>query len=111
MPEPLVLINLFSMPVELVDDFVAGWEASIAGAKDAPGFRGTRLHRSLDPDAPYPVVNVARWDSADDWRAAFEAHFSRPRRSERAGSGWSAVSAHPALYSVAHVTPDPGARS
>jgi heme-degrading monooxygenase HmoA len=108
--EPLFLINLFSMPAELVDDFVGGWEASTAAAKDAPGFRGTRLHRSLDPDAPYPVVNVARWDSAEDWRAAFDQYFSRPRRGQ-AGGGWSAVAAHPALYSVVHVTPDPGARS
>jgi acetolactate synthase-1/2/3 large subunit len=36
MNEPLVLINLFSMPTEMVDDFVGGWEQSIAAAKDAP---------------------------------------------------------------------------
>ena len=113
MSEPLVLINLFSMPAELVDDFVGQWEASIAAARHAPGFRGTRLHRSLDPDAPYPVVNVARWDSVEDWEAAFGKYFSRPRREDtgQAGGGWNAVSAQPALYSVVHVTPDPGARS
>ena len=85
-----------------------------AAAKDAPGFRGTRLHRSLDPDAPYPVVNVARWDSVEDWQAVFGKYFSRPRRrddSAQAKGGWDAVSAHPALYSVVHVTPDPGAQS
>ena len=115
MSEPLVLINLFSMPAELVDDFVGGWEASIAAAKDAPGFRGTRLHRSVDPDSPYPVVNIARWESVEDWQAAFDTYFSSPRRrddSEPADGGrWGAISAHPALYSVVHVTPDPGARS
>ncbi|MEV1244451.1 antibiotic biosynthesis monooxygenase family protein [Nonomuraea sp. NPDC050022] len=114
MSEPLVLINLFSMPAEMVDDFVGGWEASIAAAKNAPGFRGTRLHRSLDPDAPYPVVNIARWDSVEDWQAAFDKYFSGPGRSDDAGrvdGGWDAVSAHPTLYSVAHVTPDPTASS
>ena len=110
MSEPLVLVNLFSMPAEMVDGFVGGWEASVAAAKNAPGFRGTRLHRSLDPGATYPVVNIARWDSVEDWRAAFDQYFSGPSRREdsRAGnSGRGAVSAHPTLYSVVHVTPDP----
>jgi hypothetical protein len=110
MSEPLVLINLFSMPAEMVDGFVDGWEASIAAAKDAPGFRGTRLHRSLDPGATYPVVNVARWDSVEDWQAAFDKYFSVPSRPDDAGQpggGWNAVTAHPALYSVVHVTQDP----
>jgi heme-degrading monooxygenase HmoA len=124
MSEPLVLINLFTMPAEMVDDFVGQWEASIAAAKNAPGFRGTRLHRSLDPDAPYPVVNVARWDSAQDWQSAFDKYFSSPgqhqdaRQSDarqadggQADGGWGAVSAHPALYSIVHVTPDPTASS
>jgi heme-degrading monooxygenase HmoA len=106
--EPLVLINLFTMPAEMVDDFVGQWEAGIAAAKNAPGFRGTRLHRSLDPDAPYPVVNVARWDSVEDWQAAFDKYFSSPGQSD---GGWGAVAAHPALYSVVHVTPDPTASS
>lgn len=107
MSEPLVLINLFSMPAEMVDDFVSGWEAGIAAAKNAPGFRGTRLHRSLDPGATYPVVNIARWDSVEDWRAAFGKYFSGPSRREGSEAGNGAVSAHPALYSVVHVTPDP----
>ncbi|GAA3202910.1 antibiotic biosynthesis monooxygenase family protein [Nonomuraea helvata] len=113
MSEPLVLINLFSMPAEMVDGFVGQWEAGIAAAKDAPGFRGTRLHRSLDPDATYPVINIARWDSVEDWQAAFDKYFAGPSRREDAGQsggqagGWNAVSAHPALYTVVHVTPDP----
>lgn len=112
MSEPLVLINLFSMPAELVDDFVGQWEAGIAAAKNAPGFRGTRLHRSLDPGAAYPVVNVARWDSVEDWQAAFDKYFSGPGDGADAASGssgWGAVSAHPTLYSVVHVTADPAA--
>ena len=104
MSEPLVLINLFSMPAELVDDFVGRWEASVAAARHAPGFRGTRLHRSLDPEATYPVVNIARWDSVEDWQAAFDKYFSGPGRRD---VGWNPVSAHPTLYSVVHVTPDP----
>ncbi|MET1072135.1 MAG: antibiotic biosynthesis monooxygenase [Umezawaea sp.] len=100
--EPLVLINLFSMPAEVVDRFVAGWEDSTAPAKGAKGFRGTRLHRSVDPDAEFPVVNIARWDSVEEWQEAIGRHFP-PTGAGRGGP----VSAKPALYTVVHVTPDP----
>ena len=107
-PEPaLVLINLFSMPAEMVDGFVARWEDSIADAADAPGFRGTRLHRSLDPAAPFPVVNIARWDDAEQWRATVAQHFADP--SDVPAGPASAIRAQPALYTVVHTTPDPRA--
>jgi heme-degrading monooxygenase HmoA len=102
--EPLVLINLFSMPREMVDDFVAHWESSIAPAKGAAGFRRTRLHRAIDPDAPYPVVNIARWDSVEDWRATVARHFAAPGPRAREAD---VLVAHPALYTVVHTTPDP----
>ena len=112
MSEPLVLINLFSMPPSMVDDFVANWETSIAAARGAKGFRGTRLHRALDPNAHYPVVNIARWDSAEDWAASVQRHFPRSeaeadRSGQRPQSGASPISAQPALYTLVHVTPDP----
>lgn len=102
MTEPLVLINLFSLPPEEVDGFVAAWESNIAPASQAPGFRGTRLHRAIDPNAPFPIVNIARWDSVEDWEATIREHFAPP-----SGSGQRAPRARPALYTVVHVTPDP----
>ena len=111
MPDPVVLINLFSMPAEMVDDFVAGWEGGIARARGSEGFRGTRLHRAIDPGARYPVVNIARWDSEEDWRAAVGTHFladrdpGAPLQGEHAGTG--PVSALPQLYRIVHDTPDP----
>jgi hypothetical protein len=45
--EPLVLINLFTMPAERVDDFVGQWEAGIAATKNAP----LVVHVTPDPTA------------------------------------------------------------
>lgn len=107
--EPLVLINLFTMPPELVDGFVAAWETNIAVAKDAKGFRGTRLHRAIDPDASYPLVNIARWDSVEDWQATVSQHFSQPGTpgSPAPAPVAGTPTAHPALYTVVHATADP----
>jgi hypothetical protein len=105
--EPVVLINLFSMPPEMVDRFVAHWEDNIAHAHGAPGFRGTRLHRAIDPDAPFPVVNIARWDSVEEWQAAVSQYFSVPKEGNPALAGGAGPVAHPALYTVVRSTPDP----
>ena len=108
--EPLVLINLFSMPAEGVDQFLADWERNTEHSRTAKGFRGTRLHRSLDPEADYPLVNVARWDSEEDWQEAVSRFFlaSHPEHEGEQGP-W--VSAHPDLYKVVHVIDDPQAEA
>ncbi|WP_424952698.1 antibiotic biosynthesis monooxygenase [Deinococcus sp.] len=105
MTEPLVLINLFTLPPQALDPFVAGWPASTAGLAHAPGFRGTRLHRAVSPDSPYQIVNVAQWNSAEDWRAAlsgFQPGGERRRQAEAGG-----FNSEPALYRVVSATPDP----
>lgn len=107
MSEPLVLVNLFTLPASAVDPFVAGWPASTAGLARAPGFRGTRLHRAVSPEAPYPLVNVARWDSAELWEAALSGFVPGAERRRQAQAG--AFNSEPALYRVVSVTPDPQA--
>ncbi|MBN4000929.1 antibiotic biosynthesis monooxygenase [Nostoc sp. LPT] len=38
-----------------------------------PGFIDGALYRSLQSDARFCFVNVARWESQDDWKAAIDA--------------------------------------
>lgn len=105
MPEPFVLINLLTMPPEAADAFVQGWPASTAPLADAPGFRGTRLHRAVSPEAPHQLVNIARWDSIEQWHGAlagFRPPDERRRQAQAAG-----IQVHPAFYRVVSVTPDP----
>ena len=107
--EPLTLINVFTLPAAAVDDFVARWPENIAAHTGAAGFRGTRLHRSLSPDAPHQLVNIAHWDSAADWEAATAGW--RGSQDEHAQAGGQAPHAEPALYRVVSLTPDPVAVS
>lgn len=89
---PVILINPFSVPRGKEDEFLAMWRETAERVKNAPGFIETRMHRSLDPDADFRFVNVARWESEAAWRAAFAG---QPPR-ELGGP----VTAHPALYEV-----------
>lgn len=69
-PEPIVLINVFSVPPEREGEFLERWDRHAQALIDQPGFVDTRLHRSLGPDAKFSFVNVARWQSAETFRRA-----------------------------------------
>lgn len=99
------MINLITMPAAAADAFVQGWQVTTAPLRDAPGFRGTRLLRALSPDDPYQVVNVAQWDSVEQWRVALstvQPDSERRQQSEAAG-----IRPQHSFYRVVSVTPDP----
>jgi heme-degrading monooxygenase HmoA len=40
-----------------------------------PGYRWHRLHRRLDPTAPFGQINVVEWESVESWEAAHDDGF------------------------------------
>lgn len=68
--EPVTLINVFEVPAEQVDEFVALWRERAAIMSRQPGFRDSRLHRAISSDTRFQLVNVAHWDSHEAWQAA-----------------------------------------
>jgi heme-degrading monooxygenase HmoA len=97
---PVTLINVFEVPAEHVDAFVAGWRERAALMSTKPGFLSTRLHRALSPQARFQLVNVARWES----RKAFEAATANTDFQERITAASSdprvPISANPDFYRV-----------
>ena len=67
---PVILINAFEVPEGEDEAFLEGWERSRDFLRKQPGYLSTRLHRSLSPTADLRFVNVARWESAEAFRAA-----------------------------------------
>lgn len=68
----VVLINAFEVPRGKEAEALASWQRSRDFLKSQPGYIGTRLHRNIDPDGKFHLVNVARWRSAADFKAATE---------------------------------------
>ena len=69
----VVLINPFEVPADVPDEqFLAGWERAADLLKSRPGFIGSRLHRSLSPDARFRFINVAEWESPQHFMAAVQ---------------------------------------
>ncbi|HEX5996919.1 MAG TPA: antibiotic biosynthesis monooxygenase family protein [Jiangellales bacterium] len=96
---PVTLVNVFEVPTEHVDVFIAQWRERAALMSTKPGFLETRLHRALSSQTRFQLVNVARWESPE----AFEAGTADPEFRQRASVATAdpRVSAHAALYQVA----------
>jgi heme-degrading monooxygenase HmoA len=74
-PRPVTFINCMAVPPGSEDAAFAVWQEINAYMVTKPGYRWHRLHRRTDPGAPFGQINVARWESADAWKAAHDAGF------------------------------------
>jgi heme oxygenase (mycobilin-producing) len=95
MAEPLVLINVFEVPAEEAEQFIAAWEKMRDYLKSQPGYIDTALHQAVAPDADFQFVNVAHWRTAEEFLAATQ----RPEFLDSA-VGFVGYSLHPSLYRV-----------
>ena len=65
-----VLINVFEVPERQDEEFMAGWEKARQFMEQQRGYVSTALHRNLDPTARFRYVNVAVWETPEDFYAA-----------------------------------------
>jgi len=72
-----VFINCFEVPEGRDEVFLALWSQIDDRMCERKGFRWRRLYRSLAPDAKLRYVNVAGWDSAEEFEAAHDEEFVR----------------------------------
>lgn len=76
---PITFINVFEIPVDEIDTFIAQWEHRSRLMISADGFISAELHRATDSETQFQLINVTKWTS----RAHFEAATTAPQfRSE-----------------------------
>ena len=66
----IVLINPFTVPEGKMEESIVFWEKARDYLKEQPGYVSTKLHKSLKPDATFELINVAVWESTEDFIAA-----------------------------------------
>jgi heme-degrading monooxygenase HmoA len=96
--QPLVLINAFEVPEANDDEFVAAWQSAREFLETQPGYAGTTLHQTVSPDSEFRFVNVARWQTAQEFQAAVTSDAFRA-----AAAGLAQFRSHPGLYRVVGV--------
>ena len=67
-----ILINVFEVPEGRDEEFLAGWEEAKRFMERQRGYVSTAQHRSLDRNARFRYVNVAVWETPEDFRAALD---------------------------------------
>ena len=98
------LINCFEVAPEQDQRFLELWRQADDLLRSRGGYRTTRLHRALGPQARFRYVNVAELESVEAWQAAV----STPEFAAIAAR-MSGFSPSPGLYTVevAHSTAEP----
>ncbi len=92
--QSVILINPIAVPVGEEEEFLKGWRIAAEHMRRALGFRPLRLHRSVNPEAQFRFVNIAEWESPEQWQAAVH---TQPSEMIRPMLQWTA---YPALYEV-----------
>lgn len=92
MTTSVVLINVFAVSSQMEEEFLKTWNQTCEHIRQASGFIDTTLHRSLDPNAKFQFINIAHWESAEAYHAAFAQY--------EPGEKHLPIEANPALYTV-----------
>jgi len=104
---PVTLINIFEVPADQVEEFIAQWRVRAHIMASAPGFRDARMHRAVSSQARFQLVNVAHWDSQADLEAAQDTGAFQDRIRALREDPQMRFSAYPALYEVVSVLGEP----
>jgi heme-degrading monooxygenase HmoA len=64
-----ILINCFEVPPDQEDDFLTLWRQADELLRSRGGYRSTRLHKALSPQARFRYINVAELDAVDTWQS------------------------------------------
>jgi heme-degrading monooxygenase HmoA len=69
----VILINPFEVPKGKQEAALKMWEKAAEYMKKQPGFVSTRLHRALSPGARFHLINIAEWESVENFQAAINS--------------------------------------
>ncbi|HYE88410.1 MAG TPA: antibiotic biosynthesis monooxygenase family protein [Vicinamibacterales bacterium] len=72
MPNAIV-INVIEVTEGREDAALTAWEAFAEYFRRQPGYVSTKLHRAVGADARFRFINVAEWESADDFLSALKS--------------------------------------
>jgi heme-degrading monooxygenase HmoA len=99
--EPVTMINAFTVPAAVSEQFLNFWHQRARILAGTPGFIRSRMYRCIVDDAELGFINVAEWDSGDalahartneQWRTLVRAAFDDPDVH---------ITARPAVYQLA----------
>lgn len=92
----ITVINPFEVPQGREDEALTMWETFAEYFRKQPGYISTRLHKAINSDAKFYLINIAEWESAE----AFQTAIGNPELQEVAKDLPSDIPSYPGLYEV-----------
>jgi heme-degrading monooxygenase HmoA len=71
----IMFINCMACSPDQDDAAFAAWRRVNEYMVTKPGYRWHQLHRRVGGEAPFALINVVEWESADAWAAAHDDGF------------------------------------
>ncbi|MGW4632437.1 antibiotic biosynthesis monooxygenase family protein [Nocardia sp. NPDC004415] len=102
--DPMVLINVFELTGGDIEELVADWQVALDVMRNMSGFISSTLHRSVDGNAKFQLINVAHWESAEDFQAAFADPEFLSISGKMLASDRYSFTPHPSIYRRALTT-------
>ena len=66
----VVLINPFEVPKGKEDEALQMWKRAADFLRRQPGFISTKLHKTIEPNARFHLVNIAEWETVAHFQSA-----------------------------------------
>ena len=88
------LINVFIVPSDREDEFLANWKDTSQFFRNKPGsgFIETHLHKNTGAgNTTFTFINIACWESAEHWKSSHDAYSPAEYRIP-------GVKGHPSIY-------------
>jgi len=70
----IVVINPFEVPEGKETEALAVWDKFAEYFRRQPGYVSTKLHRAINPDARFHLINVAEWESVEYFQSALQSN-------------------------------------
>ena len=69
----VILINAFEVPAGKEQEAMEFWERVAEYMRKQPGFISTKLHKAIVPWARFHLINIAEWQSAEQFEAVIRS--------------------------------------
>ena len=92
----ITVINPFEVPAGREDEALSMWEAFAEYFRTQPGYVSTKLHKAINPDARFHLINIAEWETVE----AFQAALNNPALMDVAKDLPGDIPHYPGLYEI-----------
>ena len=92
----IIVINPFEVQQGREDEALSMWETFAEYFRKQPGYISTKLHKAINPDAKFHLINIAEWESTEEFQSAL----NKPEFQDVVKNLPNDITSYPGLYEI-----------